>query len=147
MDSAKNEIFIAVFLGILVGLIFVLTFYFVSKKTGFLRPQEEKISVAIKNQVKPKTSQKIEEQFDLSVDPPDSAIISQTKVYKLTGKSTTGAQVYLITDNKTEKVETQKDGTFEINVDLLSEVTQVVIAAVSQNQEKSVEKIIYYETK
>ncbi len=72
MDSSKNEVFIAIFLGILVGLVSVLSFYYIFKQKGTFKKESGKISVDLKTQNKP-----VAEAFEMTVEPQDSEIISQ----------------------------------------------------------------------
>ena len=142
MDSSKNEVFIAIFLGILVGLVSVLSFYYIFKQKGSLLKTPEKISVNLKIQNK-----SVAEAFEMTIEPQDSEIISQIPEFKINGKTQSAADVVVQTDDLSSLIKPNSDGSFSYTVSLKNDINQIFISAIYKGQEKSLEKTIYYEKK
>lgn len=142
MDSSKNEVFIAIFLGILVGLVSVLSFYYIFKQNNSLTKGSDKITVDLKTQNKP-----VAEAFEITVEPSDFEIISQTPEFKINGKTHKNADIIVQTDDLSKLIKPDAEGNFSYTVSLKNEISQIFISAIYKGQEKSVEKTIYYEKK
>jgi hypothetical protein len=146
MNSSKNEIFIAIFLGILVGLTSVLTFYFIFKKKSMSSPQDQSFSVNLQKTVKTLISP-IQQEFNLTVEPSDAELISQVADFKINGTTNKEAVVIVQTDETSEIIKPDRDGNFSFTTQLKNEINQIIFTAVYNNQEKTIEKTIYYEKK
>ena len=142
MDSSKNEVFIAIFLGILIGLVSVLSFYYVFKRKGSFLKDSKKISVNLKTQNKP-----VAEAFEITVEPLDSEIISQIPEFKINGKTHKDAELIIQTDDLSQLVKLDPNGNFSYMISLKNDINQIFISAIYKGQEKNVEKTIYYEKK
>jgi hypothetical protein len=148
MDSSKNEILIAIFLGILIGFISVLSFYFIFKNRSRLNPQDKKTTVSLNQDNSSKNNKNIFETFDLTVDPEDEEVISETQVFTIKGKTDKNAVVTIQTEDKIVRLTPDKNGNFSTPIELQPEVNQVFISSIlDTTQEKTIEKIIYYEKK
>lgn len=142
MDSSKNEVYIAIFLGILVGLVSVLSFYYIFKQRGSFRRESGKISVDLKTQNKT-----VSEAFEMTVEPQQAEIISQIPEIKINGKTQGAADVIIQTDNSSQLIKLSRDGNFSSTVTLKNDITQIFVTAIYKGQEKTIEKTIYYEKK
>jgi hypothetical protein len=150
MDSSKNEILIAIFLGILIGFISVLSFYFIYKNRSKYLPKTQKTSVSLNTKTKSSdnSGQNIFENFDLTVDPEDDNVVSQTNMFTIKGQTDKKAIVIVQTDDNAIRVTPDSNGNFSTEVNLQPEINQVFISAIlDSTQEKTIEKIIYYEKK
>lgn len=148
MDSSKNEILIAVFLGIFIGFIAVLIFYFAFKKSQSVSTRKSVKSVVQISEKKTGNQNLISQNFDLTLDPSDSNIISQVSEFELRGTTDKNAVVVVQTDDEFIPVKLDSNGNFRTKINLTRDVTQVFITSVlDKTQEKTVEKIIYYNTK
>jgi len=148
MDSSKNEILIAVFLGILIGFISVLSFYFIFKNRSRNLSKTQKTIVPLTTNNSGKNQQNIVETFDLTVDPEGDNVISQTSMFTIKGQTDKKAIVIIQTDDNTLRLTPDNDGNFSVQVNLQPEINQVFISAIlGDSQEKTIEKIIYYEKK
>ncbi len=146
MNSSKNEIFIAIFLGILVGLTSVLTFYFIFKKKSLSSSQNQAFSVNLQKTVKTLISP-IQQEFNLTIEPNDAELISQVADFKINGKTNKSAVVIVQTDETSEIIKPDRDGNFIFTTQLTNEINQIIFTAIYNNQEKTIEKTIYYEKK
>jgi hypothetical protein len=149
MDSSKNEVFIAIFLGILVGLVSVLSFYYIFKQKGSFQQNSDKISVDLnaQNAGSDKQNRPIAEAFEITIEPQESEIISQIPEFKINGKTHKDAALIIQTDALSKFITPDSNGEFSYTVTLKNDITQLFISAIYKGQEKSVEKTIYYEKK
>lgn len=147
MDSSKNEILIAIFLGILIGFISVLTFYFIFKNR-MRAGNGNKTTVNLNEKGEKAKTKSITQNFDLIIDPEDKEIISGAQTFTLKGSTDKNATLIVQTDDSTKTMKPDREGNFEISLDLKPEVNQVFVTSILDgSQEKTIEKIIYYEQK
>lgn len=145
MDSSKNEIAIAIFLGITVGLISFFSFYFLSKK-NFLQGLQSKKSNKTTIKISSAPKKTISEVFDLIVDPQESNIISEVDVFTIKGKTLPNTQVIATGDIDDQFLTTNsEDGSFKFEITLKNELTQIFITAIHGNEQRIVEKQLVYE--
>ena len=149
MDSSKNEVFIAIFLGILVGLVSVLSFYYIFKQRESFQKNSDKISVDLKTQTAGGNNQNkpVTEAFEITVEPRDSEIISQIPEFKIYGKTYKDAYLIIQTDDSSKFIKPDSDGKFSYTISLKKDITQIFISAIYKDQDKTIEKTIYYEKK
>lgn len=148
MDSSKNEILIAIFLGILIGFVAVLSFYFIFRNRSRLNlTRKTSVNLTEKTSSK-KGANGIAENFDLTLDPEDSEIVSQVEEFNLSGVTDKNALVFVQTDETVTKLTPDANGKFSTKIQLTQDVTQVFVTAILQNsQEKTIEKTIFFEKK
>lgn len=145
MDSSKNEILIAIMLGILLGFVAVLTFYFVSKKNLLKNAPQ---STILKLDEKTAKNKSIVENFDLTLTPKDADLISEVQKFVLKGKTSKNALVIIQSDTETFKIKPDSNGNFEKTINLENEVNQIFATAILGNtQEKTIEKTVIYSPK
>lgn len=148
MNSSKNEVIIAIFLGIFVGLISVFAFYFVAKKTNFFALRPLKVSVPIKEDKNAaKTDKQIVESFELQVTPLENEIISEVPEFKISGTVNKPAEIIVQTDNLSKIVTAGASGDFETSLELKSEINEIFVTAVAGGDARTIEKIVYYQKK
>jgi hypothetical protein len=147
MDSSKNEILIAIFLGILIGFISVLSFYFIFKNRSRFSNSSSKTSIKIDNQKPTLSDKNISETFDLTINPEENEITSETQIFTISGQTIKNATVILQTSDTITRLSPDSNGNFSSQITLNPEINQIFISSILDSQEKTIEKIIYYEKK
>lgn len=150
MDASRNEITIAIFLGIFVGLISMAAFYFISKKTQLFKSSPEKISIenvdktkAQKNDTGKKTD--ANQKLFLNVTPLEKEIISPMKTFKIEGSTKKGSNVVVLNGKNSELLPLGRTGNFSASIALKTGINEVFITASFGDESITNEKIIYYQ--
>jgi hypothetical protein len=147
MDSSKNEILIAIFLGILIGFISVLSFYFIFKNQYRLSSLSKKTTITLDQSSQEKNNKNIFQTFNLILDPAEDNVISETSSFTLNGQTDKKAILIVQTEDKTLRLTPDNNGNFSTKLELQPDVNQIFISAILGSQEKTIEKIIYFEKK
>lgn len=146
MDSSKNEVLIAIMLGILLGFIAVVTFYFISKKNLINNSSQKTVlQIDSKNNQKDKS---IVENFDLTINPVDSEFVSEVPEFTIKGTTSKNAIIVIQTAAVATRIQPDNDGNFQTTIKLENVVNQIFVTSILNGSEvKTIEKTILYEKK
>ena len=141
----RKEVLLAIIIGFALGL--VITFgIWTANRVMKEKKETSSVTPEVTMEVQPTPSPTTAFNLEI-ISPEDESLLNEAEI-TLVGKTQPGAMVVVVSEQKEEIVEADKDGNFELQITLISGTNEISITAFSQEGEEVTKtlRLVYSKT-